>query len=136
MKSYSRSNYLSDSGILAGNFDRSGSLSTNDMWTGVPQQQTRTTHSGQSHRSCLDVRWPINTVEYLSIYSKDYLHSYTLIIYTPVSSFGTKKRQRVLTVCMAAGSIKGLIYLEARACFSVHSGIRLKPRSLFRTLST
>ena len=29
VKSYTRSNYLSDSGILAGNFDRSGSLSTN-----------------------------------------------------------------------------------------------------------
>ena len=29
VKSYTRSNYLSDSGILAGNFDRSDSLSTN-----------------------------------------------------------------------------------------------------------
>ena len=30
---------------------------------------------------------------------------------------------------MAAGGIKGLIYLEARACFSVHSGIQKKSRS-------
>ena len=29
-------------------------------------------------------------------------------------------------VCMAARDIKGLIYLEARACFSVHSGIHFK----------
>ena len=63
-------------------------------------------------------------VEYLSIYSKDYLQSYHTHI--PVSSFGTKKMQRKrvpLCMYMAAGGIKGLIYLEARACFSVHSGI-------------
>ena len=28
---------------------------------------------------------------------------------------------------MAEDGIKGLIYLEARACFSVHSGIRFSP---------
>ena len=45
----------------------------------------------------------------------------------PVSSFGTKKMQRKrvpLCVYMAAGGIKGLTYLEACACFSVHSEIR------------
>ena len=68
-------------------------------------------------------------VEYLSIYSKDYLLSYHTHI--PVSSFGTKKMQRkrfsLMSLCMhmAAGGIKGLIYLEAHACFSVHSGIHL-----------
>ena len=31
-------------------------------------------------------------------------------------------------MCMAAGGIKGLIYLEACACFSVHSGIPLSLR--------
>ena len=30
---------------------------------------------------------------------------------------------------MAAGGIKGLIYLEVRACFSVHSGIRKELRA-------
>ena len=54
---------------------------------------------------------------------KDYLQSYHTHI--SVSFFETKKRQRALTVCMAAGGIKGLIYLEARACFSVHSGIHI-----------
>jgi len=97
------------------------------MWTGVPQQQTRLYpgHTlAQSHRSCLDIRQLINMVEYLSIYTKDYLQFYHTHI--PVSSFGTKKMQRKrLPLCMymAAGGIKGLIYLEARACFSVHSGI-------------
>ena len=83
-------------------------------------------HTGQSHRSCLDIRQLINMVEYLSIYSKDYLQSYHTHI--PVSSFGTKKMQRKrssLCMYMAAGGIKGLIYLEARACFSVHCGISL-----------
>ena len=32
-----------------------------------------------------------------------------------------------VTMYMAAGGIKGLIYLEARACFSVHSGIHFSP---------
>ena len=66
-------------------------------------------------------------VEYLSIYSKDYLLSYHTHI--PVSSFGTKKMQRKrfsLCMHMAVGGIKGLIYLEARACFSVHSGIHFR----------
>ena len=52
------------------------------------------------------------------------LDSFDAQPHIPVSSFGTKKRQGVLTVCMAAGGIKGLIYLEARTCFSVHSGIQ------------
>ena len=57
----------------------------------------------QSHRSCLDIRQLINMVEYLSIYSKDYLLSYHTHI--PVSSFGTKKmqRKRVLTVYVYGG---------------------------------
>ena len=61
-------------------------------------------HTGQSDRSCLDIRQLINTVEYLRICSKDYLQSYHTHI--PVSSFRTKKRQRVLTVCIAACGIK------------------------------
>ena len=82
-------------------------------------------HTGQRHRSCLNIRQLINIVEYLSIYSKDYLQSYHT--HVPVSSFGTKKMQRKrvpLCMYMAAEGIKGLIYLEARACFSVRSGIR------------
>ena len=79
-------------------------------------------HTGQSHRSCLDIRQLINTVEYLSMlqYSKDYLPSLNIIhtyVFHPLSGFET----RVLTLCMAAGGIKGLIYLEACACFSVHT---------------
>ena len=105
------------------------------MWTGVPQQQTRP-HTRQSHRSCLDIRQLVNMVEYLSIYSKDYLQSYHTHI--PVSSFGTKKMQRKrvpLCMYMAAGGIKGLIYLEARACFSVHSGIQKKKSHPGRTVT-
>ena len=41
----------------------------------------------------------------------------------PVSEL-RKCRGRGSSLCMAAGGIKGLIYLEARACFSVHSWIR------------
>ena len=33
---------------------------------------------------------------------------------------GTRLGPNCVTVCMAAGGIKGLIFLEARACFSVH----------------
>ena len=107
MKSYTRSNYLSDSGILAGNFDRSGSLSTNLMWTGIPQQQTRATHWTKS--SLLPGCQAANQHSWVSKQIQQRI-TYSLITYTPGSSFGTKKRQRVLTVCMAAGVIKGLIY--------------------------
>jgi len=55
MKSYTRCNYLSDSGILAGNFDRSGSLSTKFCGQAFPSNKPRP-HTGQSHRSCLDIR--------------------------------------------------------------------------------
>ena len=36
-----------------------------------------------------------------------------------------QRKRFSLCMHMAAGGIKGLIYLEARACFSVHSGIRI-----------
>ena len=118
VKSCTRSNYHSDNGSQQETLtDQAAFL---PMLTGIPQQQTRVTH-WKSHRSCLDIRQLMNTVEYLSIYSKDFLYTHTC--------FGTKtckKRQRVLTVCMAAGGFKGLIYLEARACFSVDSGIRIE----------
>ena len=87
------------------------------MWTGVPQKQSGThPHSGWSHRSCLDIRQLINTVEFLSIYSKDYSYQYTH------TCFKTEKRQSP----HHAYDIKGLIHLEVCACFSVHSGIQKK----------
>ena len=65
-------------------------------------------HTEQSHRSCLDIRQLINTVEYLSMlqYSKDCLPSLNIIhtyVFHPLLGFET----RVLTLCLAAGGIKG-----------------------------
>ena len=73
------------------------------LWTDIPHNKPGP-HTGRNHRTCLDIRQLINTVEYPSIYSKDYLQSCHTHI--PVSEL---RNQRVLTVCMAAGGIKGLI---------------------------
>jgi len=84
MAHFAALSYLIDSGILSGNFVRSGSLSTNQCRHALPSNKPGP-HTGRSHRSCLDIRQLINMVEFLSIYSKDYLQSYHTHI--PVSSY-------------------------------------------------
>ena len=59
----------------------------------------------------------INTVEFVSFKWITYSYQCTSNA-IPVSSSGIMKRQRLLTMCMAACGIKGLIYLESCTCFS------------------